>query len=122
MTKKKILVVDDELFGRQLLEALLMMEGYEVILAQDGFEAIEIAKKTQPDLMLIDVMMPGKNGYEVVEELKLNDSFKDTPMILVTALDDRDSKTKGLNAGAVDYISKPYNNQQIVEKIGRLLL
>ena len=121
MTKKKILVVDDELIGRQLLQAILLVEGYETILAENGIDAIEKSNQNLPDLILMDVMMPEMNGYEVTKHLRQDKKLKNIPIILVSALEDRNSKSLGLNAGADEYISKPFDKSDILEKIKNLL-
>lgn len=121
MSKKKILVVDDEFVGRQLLQALLLVEGYEPILAENGQEALELAKYLKPDLILMDIMMPNINGFEVTQQLKSDSDFKNIPIILITALDDRDSIIKGKEAGADEYISKPFNRVEVLDIINRFL-
>jgi CheY-like chemotaxis protein len=121
MEKKKILIVDDVLAGRQLLQAVLLTGGYETFLAETGEEAIEIAGNVLPDLILLDVMMPETDGYEVARRLKTDDKLKNIPIIFVSALDDRDSKMQGLNSGAEDYVSKPYDRIEILDKIKKLL-
>lgn len=117
MPKNKILIVDDEMIGRQLLEAVLLPSGYEIYLAADGFEAIEKAKMHIPDIVLMDVMMPEMDGYETVKQMKTIKELEKIPIIMVTALDDRDSRIKGLEQGAIDYISKPFDRIEILTKI-----
>jgi DNA-binding response OmpR family regulator len=114
---EKILIVDDELIGRQLLEAILVREGYLVSLAINGFEVIEHCKSEIPDLILLDIMMPEMNGFETITELKKGHLTKSIPIIAVTALDDRDSRIKSLEAGAVDFITKPFDRIELVAKI-----
>ena len=121
MLKKKILIVDDELVGRQLLQALLMVEGYQPILAKNATEALQITTNEHPDLILLDIMMPEINGFEFLKKIKAIDKLKHIPVILISALDDRDSKAKGLNAGARDYISKPYDSSNVILKIKKTL-
>lgn len=117
MTKKKILVVDDEPIGQQLLQAVLMPLGYDILLAGSGEEAIKVTEEHIPNLILMDVMMPPPDGYETVKRIKSNDSLKHIPIIMVTALDDRDSRNKGLESGAIDYIAKPFDRLEIINKI-----
>jgi CheY-like chemotaxis protein len=117
MAKTKILIVDDELFGRQLLQAVLLPEGYEIFLAENGNEAIEIAQTNLPNLVLMDVMMPGMDGYMTVKKMKEVLETKNIPVIMVTALEDRDSRIKGLEAGAVDYITKPFDRIEVINKV-----
>ena len=121
MQKKKILIVDDELVGRQLLQALLMTEDFEPILAKNASEALQFATEKLPDLILLDIMMPEINGFEFLKKIKKIEELKNIPVIMVSALDDRDSKNQGINAGAIDYISKPYNSAEIFRKIEKAL-
>lgn len=122
MNTIKILIVDDELIGRQLLHAILIVEGYETILASNGEEAIKMAKQHNPKLILLDIMMPVITGYEVTKTIRQDQNLKNTPIILVSALEDRNSKAKGLNAGANDFISKPFDKSEVISKIKKHLL
>jgi len=115
--KKVILIADDEPIGRQLLEAILISENFELHFAKDGKEAIEKVENLIPDLILLDVMMPFIDGFEVCKYIKGNNKLKNIPVFLITALDDRDSKLKGLELGANDYISKPFDKNEILAKI-----
>lgn len=117
MTKSKILVVDDELIGRQLLQAVLLPEGFEIIFAENGNEAINAAKEHLPNLILMDVMMPDMDGYETILRIRDIAGINNIPIIMVTALEDRDSRIRGLEVGAVDYITKPFDRAEIVAKI-----
>ena len=122
MNGKKILVVDDELIGRQLLEAVLLPEGYELLMASSGEEAIKTCSEQFPNLIIMDIMMPGIDGYQAIIEIKSQNSLKRIPIIIITALDDRDSRIKGLEAGANDYITKPFDRIEILAKINNLIL
>ncbi len=113
----KILVVDDEAVGRHLLEAILIPEGYDVIFGENGHQAIEVATSLLPDVILCDVMMPKMDGYEVCRALRENSETVHIPIFLITALDDRDSRIKGIDAGADDYISKPFDRLEVLAKI-----
>ena len=113
----KILIVDDEPIGIQLLEAILVPEGYELAYGKDGEEAFNVALKEHPDIILLDVMMPKMDGFEVCKKLRENDSTAHIPVYLITALDDRDSRIRGIDAGAYDYISKPFDRIEILAKI-----
>lgn len=103
-----LLVVDDEKQNRALLTELLQGE-HRVILAKDGKQALERARAHQPDLILLDVLMPEMDGYSVIRELKNDDQTRNIPVIFVTALDSAGDEERGLELGAVDYISKPFN-------------
>jgi|GEM_PF-3799685 len=107
-TQSHILIVDDEPFNIGVLVGLFE-DDYEITVAVDGFRAIELAHSTFPDLILLDVMMPGINGYEVCARLKQEPDTKDIPVIFVTGLGEEQSETKGLDVGAVDYVIKPIN-------------
>jgi CheY-like chemotaxis protein len=120
MDKQTILVVDDELVGRQLLNAVLISDGYQVLLAENGTKAIEVAEKYLPDLILMDVMMPDMDGFTTIKKIKEIDTLLHTPIILVTALDDRDNRIKGLESGATDYITKPFDRIEVLAKIKNL--
>lgn len=95
----KILIVDDEPKNRELLTVLLRLEGHLIMTANCGEAALEIVARTPPDLILLDVMMPNMDGYQVANKLKSDPDTKNIPIIMVTALDDRSSKLRGLDAG-----------------------
>lgn len=120
-TPGKILVIDDELVGRQLLEAMLTPENYHVIFGENGKQGLELVTRESPDLILCDVMMPGIDGFEVCKIIRENKNTEHIPIFLITALDDRDSKIRGIVAGADDYISKPFNRVEILAKINNCL-
>lgn len=105
-SNKSILVVDDEPTNLRVLNQILN-DSYKLIFAKSGQEAIRLVEKEAPDLILLDVMMPGMTGYEVCEYLKQKSQFKSIPIIFITALNDAEDEAKGLTLGAVDYISKP---------------
>lgn len=116
----KLLIADDEQIGRQLLEAIFFTENFELSFAEDGNQALQIAKEFQPELILLDVMMPGIDGFEVCRKIRSDALLKDVPIILITALEDRDSRIKGLESGANDYISKPFDRIEILSKVKNL--
>ena len=107
--KAKILVVDDVPKNIQVLGSVLRGEGYEVIPATSGEQALKAAETHRPDLVLLDVMMPEMNGHEVIQRLREDPKQSDIPVIFVTALTDGEDEKKGLDLGAVDYITKPIN-------------
>jgi DNA-binding response OmpR family regulator len=117
----KILVIDDEEVGRQLLEAILTPENYHVIFGENGEQGLKLAASELPDIILCDVMMPGIDGFEVCKKIREDDSTRLIPIFLITALDDRDSKIRGIDAGADDYISKPLDRLEILAKIKNCL-
>src|SRR4026207_1100016 len=109
----RVLIVDDEYAGRQTLESVLEGEDYELEMAENGFQAIEKAKKLLPDVILLDVMMPGMTGFEVCERIRNDPQVAEIPIIILTALDDRESLLTGLKAGADDFISKPFDRFEL---------
>lgn len=117
---RKVLVADDEPDILEILKYNLASEGYEVITAKDGDEALEKAKRTQPDLIVLDVMMPRKNGVEVCQLLREQAAFKDTLIIFLTAVNDEGSQIKGLETGADDYISKPISPKVFISRVHAL--
>ena len=105
----RILVVDDESIARITIDALLSSENYEMFFAENGEDGIVIASEIQPDIILLDVMMPGMNGFETCQKIRSIPMLAEVPILLVTALDDRESRMAGLQAGADDFITKPYD-------------
>src|SRR5215212_11139622 len=108
-----ILIVDDEEAGRQTLESILEGENYQLVMAENGPQAIEKAKAILPDVILLDVMMPGMTGFEVCERIRNDPPVAEIPIIILTALDDRESLLTGLKAGADDFISKPFDRFEL---------
>ena len=108
-----ILIVDDEYAGRQTIESVLEGEGYRLEMAENGAQAIDKAKVLLPDVILLDVMMPGMTGYEVCEHIRTDPQVAEIPIIVLTALDDRESMLKALKAGADDFISKPFDRYEL---------
>ena len=117
----RILIADDEPLARQLLEAILRPENFELFFAIDGREAFNKAIELIPDIILMDVMMPDMDGFEVCKKLRTHDILGNVPIILITALDDRDSMIQGLNAGADDYIAKPYDRIEVLAKVKNIV-
>ena len=108
-TNSRILVIDDEAIARITIEALLAAENYELYFAENGEDGIRVATETMPDIILLDVMMPGMNGFETCKRIRAMGQLAEVPILLVTALDDRESRMQGLQAGADDFITKPYD-------------
>jgi len=119
-TVKKILIADDEPDILEIIQYNLQNEGYEVITARNGNLALDLAKKHQPDLIILDIMMPGKNGIEVCNILRLQPVFNDTLIIFLTALSDEGTEVKGLETGADDYLTKPISPKILVSKVNAL--
>lgn len=116
-----ILIVDDELENRKLLELLLKHEGYLTLSAANGKEAMAIVAQHTPDLVLLDVMMPGMDGYEVSTLLKSNAATANIPIIMVTARDGHGARVIGLNSGAEEYLSKPVDRAELSLRVRNLL-
>lgn len=112
-----ILIVDDELFGRRALGGLLTGQGYNLLYASSGLETLEIVKQNVPDLILLDVMMPEMDGFEVCRHLRSDNLLSDIPIVMVTALDDLESRLEGLEVGADDFITKPFNGVELRARI-----
>jgi len=120
--KGTILVVDDTHVNLQLLNLLLSRQGYRVLTADDGTAAIAVVQHDLPDLILLDIMMPGMDGYEVCQELKKEDNTKDIPVIFISALSDVFDKVKAFSLGAVDYIIKPFQTEEILARVSTHLI
>ncbi|ERN42808.1 two component transcriptional regulator, winged-helix family [Rubidibacter lacunae KORDI 51-2] len=116
--KKKILVVDDEVAVRRILKTRLTMVGYEVVTAADGEEALEVFASEQPDLIVLDVMMPRRDGYFTCQELRKS---SDVPIIMLTALGDVADRISGLQLGADDYLVKPFSPKELEARIRTVL-
>ncbi|OQP85559.1 PleD family two-component system response regulator [Rhizobium rhizosphaerae] len=116
----RILVVDDVPANVKLLEARLMAEYFEVLTASDGYEALAICEKVPVDIILLDVMMPGLDGFAVCERLKANRRTSHIPVVMVTALDQPSDRVKGLRAGADDFLTKPVNDLQLLSRVKSL--
>ncbi len=116
-TASTVLVVDDEPNGLQLLQNVLASEGYNIISAEHGAQALVLAYNYRPDVIVLDVMMPDIDGFEVCRRLRADDTLRHVPILLLTALDDRESKLRGLEAGADDFLSKPFDSVELRTRI-----
>jgi two-component system cell cycle response regulator len=117
----RILVVDDIPANVKLLEARLLAEYFDVLTADNGYEALAICERTQVDLILLDIMMPGIDGFEVCERLKANPRTSHIPVVMVTALDQPSDRVRGLKAGADDFLTKPVNDLQLMSRVKSLV-
>jgi DNA-binding response OmpR family regulator len=115
---KKILVIEDEIAISMVLKAYLQREGFEVIQVFDGLEAVPVFEKTNPDLVLLDVMLPGKEGWDILNEIRETDMC---PVIMLTALNDIDYRLSGFKSGADDYIPKPFVAEEVVARVHAVL-
>jgi putative two-component system response regulator len=119
--RPRVLVVDDDRRNVKLLEGYLLPERYEVLKAYSAEEALTLLGKSQVDLMLLDIMMPGLDGYEVCKRVKARESTRFIPVILITALDDLQAKVRGIEAGADDFLSKPANREELIARTRALI-
>src|SRR6187549_2654818 len=126
MTQGRILIADDTAASLSLLSHVLEKEGHESFAGSNAVDALRIAAKANPDLILLDVMMPGHDGYYVCRELKAEPATREIPVIFITSRNETESILKGFRVGAVDYIHKPFHAEEVVTrvathlKIGRL--
>jgi len=121
VSKGRILVVDDEIYIVHILDFSLGMEGYEVLTALDGEQALERVMSDKPDLIVLDIMMPKLDGYEVCRAVKANPETRNTPVILLSAKGRNVDQKMGFDVGADDYITKPFSPRKLVERINAIL-
>jgi DNA-binding response OmpR family regulator len=113
----KIMVVDDDRDATALFEEVLKVEGYEPILLNESSSALQLAKATKPDLFILDLMMPDPDGFKLCRILRKEIEFRHTPIIIVTALNDTDSRIVAIGAGANDYLTKPFRLDELYTSI-----
>ena len=116
-----IFIVDDDSNIVIALEYLMKRAGYEVVIASDGQEALEYLSANKPSLMILDVMMPHKNGFEVCEQVRSENRFSDMPILMLSAKGREAEMKKGLSLGADDYIAKPFSTHELIERVKSLL-
>ena len=121
MSKAKLLVVDDDASSLELMEAMLVPNGYEIITTNDGSKAVAIIVEKKPDLILLDIMMPGLDGYSTLAKIKENKVSSKIPVVMLTAMGFRLNKELALRFGAVGYITKPVDLPELLKTISRLL-
>jgi putative two-component system response regulator len=120
-TKPKILIVDDDAISSMAIEGLLSSEPYELYFASNGLDGIAVATTLHPDLILLDVMMPHMDGFEVCKRIRALSDIAEVPILLITSLDDQASRISGLQAGADDFITKPYNSVELFARLQTIL-
>lgn len=116
----KILIVDDDVTITELMKALMMMEGHQPTTVNDSTKAIDVASTVNPDLITLDLMMPGLTGFELCEMMHNDPRFANIPIMVVSARDDAESKAKALEAGASDYLTKPFGVDDLIQKVNEL--
>lgn len=119
--KHKILVVDDDAFVRMPLEVMLRNEGFEPLTARDGVECLLRLRENRPDLIILDVMMPGPDGFDVCRTIKQESRFATIPVILLSARRNEQDRGRGIGVGAADFIQKPYSPSKLLDRVRELL-
>jgi len=119
--KTRILCVDDETRNLSLLKAMLIPRGYDVVAAANGFEALEVIRTGRIDICLLDIMMPGMDGFEVCRWIKADNCHRNIPVVLITSLTDKANRIRGIEVGADDFISKPFDSAEVLARIKMLL-
>jgi DNA-binding response OmpR family regulator len=115
--RASVLIIDDNVKNLQVLADILRARNYKVAMAKDGFDALKFISKITPDLILLDIMMPEMDGFEVCRRLKDNEVTKDIPIIFISALDNVSDKVRGFQAGGVDYITKPFQQEEVIARV-----
>ena len=118
---QSVLIVDDESMARTLLRLMLVRAGFNVSEAEDGYDALEKVRKNRPDIVLLDVMMPGMDGFAVCEALRSDPDTMSLPIIMLSAKTDLDSINKGLRAGATVYLTKPISPEDLTRHVREVL-
>jgi DNA-binding response OmpR family regulator len=116
----RVLIVDDDMFVRRLVRTLLETEGMECYEADDGKQALEAARELRPDIIVLDVMLPSLNGYEICRTLKFDENFSDIPIVMLTSRSEPTDKETGYYTGADVYLTKPFEHKELVEAIKHL--
>ena len=117
----KILVVDDDIHATTLFKTLLTAKGYEAVVVNDSATAVNIANSTNPDLIILDLMMPEPNGFEVCKTLRTDPNFSKTPIVIFTAMGDSESKEAAIQAGANEFLTKPFRVEDLMHRIKTLI-
>ena len=119
--KIKIMVVEDDVAASTFIAEVLKMGGYEAVVVNDSSRAMDVANSTLPQAILLDLMMPPPDGFKLCRMLRADPTFQRTPILIVTALDNTDSKIVAIGAGANDYLVKPFQIDDLIAKVQRLL-
>ena len=121
MSPSRILVADDDNTVRRFIVTLLADRGYEILEAADGEQAYKVAERAKPDLMLLDLIMPFRDGFDVLQDLKRTPETSAIPVIIMSVKDREEEIVKGLNMGADDYVVKPFNSLELVARVRKIL-
>ena len=121
LSGSRVLIADDNEQNRELLDAYLADEAYEILMAHDGQQTIDVVEESQPDLILLDIMMPKMSGYEVCEKLKADSGKRGIPVLMVTALNEMGDIEKAVKAGCDDFLTKPVNQLELKTRVRSLL-
>ena len=116
----KILIVDDDVLITGLMQSLVMIDRHEAHVVNDSTEAMDVAKSFQPDLITLDLMMPHLNGFDLCSQLRANPQFASTPIVIISAKEDSQSKHMAFSAGATEFLNKPFNIDEFLHMIKRL--
>lgn len=119
--KKKILVADDETHITTLYQAVLGMEGYEIVVTDDGQSALNKARASKPDLMILDIKLPSLTGWEVCKKVKSDASLQDVPVIIASAFGQKEDRNKSAEAGADDFLPKPFDSKTLLEHVRKFI-
>lgn len=117
----KILIVDDDKGATDLIEVILLSSGFEPVTVNDSSQAMAVAAEVKPDLILLDLMMPEPTGFQLCRMMRANPDFRTTPIIIITALDNTDSRVVAIGAGANGYLRKPFHVSELTEKVKDLI-
>ena len=117
----KILVVDDDIHATTLFKTILTAKGYEAIIVNDSATAVQVANTTNPELIILDLMMPEPNGFDVCKMLRADPKFSRTPIVIFTAMGDNESKKTALEIGADEFLTKPFRVEELMHKIQTLI-
>lgn len=119
--KHKIMIVDDDAFVRRPLEFIFQQEGFLPITAEDGEECLRLVEQDPPDLIFLDVMMPGRDGFDVCKTLKSDPRFADIPIVLLSARGREHDRERGLSLGAEDFMTKPYSPSELIRRVREIV-
>lgn len=116
-SQSKVLIVDDDLTARSTIEAILSAENYALFLAENGVQALKLAAEVQPDIILLDIIMPGISGFDTCKAIRAMPGLGEIPIVLVTSLDEREARLAGLKAGADDFLTKPFDHNELKARV-----